>query len=75
VWYSIALVILLGGLALALFVVPARTCRMDDFNCFDSHNLPKGLVAAGAGVAAAAVAIIGSFRGDHPRRFVRHSRR
>jgi hypothetical protein len=57
--YSFALLILLGGLALALFVVPAGSCPMDS-DC--AANLPRALVAIGAGLAAFVVAIIGMFR-------------
>lgn len=67
--YVVALVILLGGLALALFVVPAGSCPMDS-NC--ARNVPKALVAIGAGLAALVVAIIGMFR-EAPGRSARRS--
>jgi len=60
VLFSVALLILLGGVALAVWVVPARTCGMDQFDCFSSRNFPKFLTGMGAGIAAFAVAIVAS---------------
>ncbi len=62
-FYSLALVILLGGLALAVFLIPARTCGMDDFTCQEARNMPKVLVGIGAIVAAFVVAAVGMFQG------------
>ena len=67
--YAVALVVLLGGLALALFVVPTGSCPMDS-DC--APNLPKAIVAIGAAVVALVVAIIGMFR-EAPGRSARRS--
>jgi hypothetical protein len=58
VLFCLALLILLGGMALAVFVVPARTCGMDQFECFNTRNVPKFLTAIGAGIAAFTIAVV-----------------
>jgi hypothetical protein len=60
VLFSVAPLILLGGVALAVWVVPTRTCGMDQFDCFSSRNFPKFLTGMGAGIAAFAVAVVAS---------------
>ncbi len=59
--FLLAFLVLLGGVALALFVVPTRTCGMDAFDCFGSRNAPKFLAGLGAALAALAVAVIAAF--------------
>jgi hypothetical protein len=60
VLFSVALLIPLGGVALAVWVIPARTCGTDEFDCFSSRNFAKFLTGMGAGIAAFAVAIVAS---------------
>ncbi len=60
VLFSVALLILLGSMALAIFVVPARTCGMDQFKCFNTRNALKFLTGIGAGIAALTIAVVAS---------------
>jgi hypothetical protein len=57
--FSVAVAILFGGIALAIWVVPTRSCGMDEFNC--DPTIDKFLTGVGALIAAFVVAVIAGF--------------
>jgi hypothetical protein len=65
---SVAVVTLVVGIALAFFVVPPRTCAMDEFECFERRNEPRiwtGAAAAVVAIATTAIALSRPERRGH----------
>jgi hypothetical protein len=62
--YLIAGSVLVVGLFLAVVVMEPRVCGMDEFECFDSRNVPRYLTGAVAVVVAIVIVITGVVRRD-----------
>ena len=56
---GIALAVLILGVTLAVFVVPVRTCGMDEFDCYP--NVDKMALGVGAGVLSLGFGVAASF--------------